>query len=145
MSPDRTKAVEVLAARCDAEPGAVVSELLARLRKRSDDLVRILAGESLRLEIALTTWTVHEAWIVFSPLGNVVAVTRREMLGCDRMPHVLFRGRPADILAVALGVTPVEQAVARGTFIPLVPVARFTGLLGLVAQDLLAIADLEAA
>ncbi|HVF73994.1 MAG TPA: hypothetical protein VM938_03010 [Acidimicrobiales bacterium] len=72
-------------------------------------------------------------------------MTRREMLGCDRRPHVLFRGRPEDILAVALGVTPVEQAVARGVFIPLVPVARFTRLLRLVSQDLLAMADAEAA
>lgn len=145
MTPDRRKAVEVLAARCDAEPGAVVNELLARLQRRSDDLARILAGESLRFELALTSWTMQEAWIVFSPLGNVAAVARRDMLGRDRRPHVLFRGRPADILSVALGVMPVEQAVVQGIFIPLVPVARFTRLLRLVAQDLLAMADVEAA
>lgn len=138
---ERVKAVEELAARCEAAPGSVVTDLLARLRTRGDELARLLRGEPLRVELLFTGWSVHEAWIVFSRSGNVAAVTERSLLGCDTRPHVLFRGTPEDILRVALGVTRVDEAVAAGVFIPLVPVARFKRLMQLVGRDLLAIAD----
>lgn len=135
---EREKAVVELSARCESRPGSVVTDLLARLQARADELMRILRGEPLRIELICTGWTVHEAWLVFSPLGNVTAVTHRDLLGGEARPHVLFRGTPDDILRVVLGVTPVPEAVAGGVFLPLVPVARFERLLRVVGRELAA-------
>lgn len=140
---EREKAVEELAARCEAAPGSVVTALLGRLRPRADELARLVRGEPLRIELAVTGWTVHDAWIVVSPLGNVAAVTDRSLLGAEGRPHILFRGPPDDILRVVLGLTRLDNAVAAGVFIPLVPVARFKRLMQLVGRELLRIADPE--
>lgn len=138
---NREKAVEELAARCEAQPGSVVRDLLADLRARPDELVAVLLGDALRVELVLRGWTEHETWLVFTPMGNVAVVADRAALGCDDRPHVLFRGTPEDVLRVVLGVTSQADAVAAGVFIPLVPVARFGRLLDLARRSLLARLD----
>ncbi len=134
---DRALAVKLLAARCEAEPGTVLSELLGRLRARSDDLLRALRGEPMRVEL------LHggETWLVFTALGHVTAVRDKALLGCDQRPHVLLHGDPEAVLRMAVGLLPLEAAVERGVFIPLVPVARFKRVQRLVAQELLALAE----
>lgn len=140
VTADPKAAAETLAARCEAEPGLVLTEIMGRLRARAEDVVCVLGGQSVRFELLLTGWTVHEAWLVISSMGNVAVVTDRAMLGSDQRPHAVFRGEPVEVLRVVLGVTPLEDAVAAGVFIPFVPVARFSRLLRLVSQDLLVLA-----
>jgi hypothetical protein len=137
---DRDEAVKVLASRCDEHPGSVLEDLLARLYRKPDQLTKLLRGEAIRFELLLAERQVPETWIVFTALGHVATATRTSSLGADYRPHVLFRGSAEDVLEVVLGVTPMEQAVYAGVFMPFIPVNRFSRLLDFLAAELTEVA-----
>lgn len=133
---DRRRAVHLLLRRCDERPGGLVRDLLGRLHHEPERLSRLLGGEPLRFELALSGPTSTELWVVFTAHGHVVTATQRTALGSGYRPHVLLQGSAADVLRVVLGVTPLERAVYSGILLPFVATPRVNRVLDHVAGRL---------
>lgn len=138
---DRRRAVQLILRQCDQRPGDLVRDLLNRLRHEPERLSRLVDGEPLRFELALSDAAFGELWVVITAHGHVVTATQRSALGSGYRPHVLLRGSSADVLRAVLGVTPLERAVYSGVLLPLVPAPRIKRVLDHVGARLIDLVD----
>ena len=134
VAANRLHALDALEAGCRRDPGAMLERLLDRLRARPDAVAGALKGTPLHVRFST------DRWVVFTGNGHV-AVLGAEAMGAERTwPDLLLQGPSRSVLAALLGLTHVVPALDEGVLVPMVAAERFSALLSLVGEELLAVA-----